>query len=259
MADLVIIWVVGTALFGLIIGSFLNVLIYRLNTEGSPSPFFGRSFCPHCQHVLNWFDLVPIFSFISLNGRCRYCRSPIGLRYPTVELVTALSFAAVALYTGIQAPLLLAENLILTAVLILIFFSDWIFGLIPDEAVIMLGLLGLAAHIGNGEELALAFSSGLVFASLFALLIVLTRGRGMGWGDVKLVLVMSLVLGWPNILLALWLGFVAGGIVSLTLVLLQRKKFNETIALGPFLVLGTAVAYFYGPTIISAFFRLYPH
>lgn len=175
-----------------------------------------------------------MFSFIRLRGRCRFCQAPISRAYPIVELVTAISFVA----TGVNP-----FNLIFISTLIVIFFSDWIYGLIPDQTVILLSILGLARYRLDG------LAAGVVAASLLAMLIVITRGRGLGWGDVKLSLAMGLLLGPIGLMIALWIGFVSGGLAAVLLLLLRRKKMRDTMALGPYLVVGIWAAYFYGDKI----------
>ena len=125
-------------IFGLCFGSFLNVLIWRLNDDKAPKFWQGRSLCPKCKHQLSWQDNIPLFSFLSLGGKCRYCHKKISLQYPLVELLTAL------------VTVLLATNFIslLTAYcFIVIFFSDWIYGLIPDEATIVLTIIGVILNL----------------------------------------------------------------------------------------------------------------
>jgi len=213
-------------LLGLVIGSFLNVLVYRLNTEDKVPKFWqGRSLCPKCKHELSWEDNIPLFSFIMLLGRCRYCRQPISWQYPIVELVTAICFVFVGLN-----PLLLA----LAAVFIVIFFSDWIFGLIPDEMIIVGSVVALFLRPN--------FLVGTVSALIFLTIVLATKFRGMGLGDVKLAFLMGLLLGWPKSLVAFWAAFILGGVVAISLLLLKRTKFSATIPLGPFLVIGILIS-----------------
>lgn len=217
---------------GLAIGSFLNVLIWRLNDEKAPKWWQGRSMCPKCRHQLGWLDNVPLLSFVVLRGRCRHCRVGISWQYPIVELVTGLSFYLI----GFQ-PLVLA----LAAIFIVIFFSDWIYGLIPDE-MILAGLL--LCKITN---LYVAFLAGL----FFLIIVVATKFKGMGLGDVKLAFLMGFLLGWPNILVAIWVAFVLGGIVALFLLGLKRVGFSDKIAFGPYLVIGTLISALWSQRILA--------
>lgn len=211
-----------SAVFGLVIGSFLNVLIYRLNAEKAPQWWQGRSVCPQCKKPIAWFDNIPLLSFVALGGRCRRCRTRISWQYPLVELVTAISFGLIG-----PSPLLL----ILAAVFIVIFFSDWIYGLIPDEMIIV----GSVATIFLGPNLLVGIFSAL---GLFSIVLA-TKFRGMGLGDVKLAFLMGLNLGWPKILVAFWAAFVLGGLAALMLLLLKKVRLSDRMAFGPYLVLGT--------------------
>ena len=213
-------------LLGLCSGSFLNVLIWRLNDEKAPKFWQGRSLCPRCKHKLSWRDNLPLLSFFILRGRCRYCRKKISWQYPLVELITALTFVAVG-PNGV--------NLLIAGSFILIFFSDWIYGLIPDEATVLLTVIGIVTKFSN-------WPIGLVGFLALLTLFVVTKGRGIGFGDVKLIFPLGLLLGFPNILLMFYVTSISGGLYALGLLLLKRKRFGETIALGPFLIIGTITA-----------------
>lgn len=224
-------------IFGLVFGSFLNVLIYRLNVEKAPKFWQGRSFCPKCKHTLGWQDNIPLLSFVLLRGRCRWCRKPISWQYPVVELTTAISFSLIALTAPTFGPLGLLGALTTTASLIVIFFSDLLYGLIPDEMVVV---GSIAAAVFNFQFS--IFIVGLLTSLGFLTIVLLTRFRGMGLGDVKLAFFMGILLGWPKILVALWTAFVLGGVFAVGLLLLKRTKLSATIALGPFLVIGVLIS-----------------
>jgi prepilin signal peptidase PulO-like enzyme (type II secretory pathway) len=213
-------------LFGLGIGSFLNVLIWRLNDEKAPKFWQGRSLCPHCRHQLSWKDNLPLLSFFLLGGKCRYCRKKISFHYPLVEAVAGMATAMIGF-----SPV----NLIIAYCFIVIFFSDWIYGLIPDEATVILAILGLVLNFGN-------WPVGLGAFGVLLILYAATRGRGVGFGDVKLVFPLGLLLGWPKILAMGYAASLLGGGYALILLLLRRKKFGDTIALGPFLIIGAVIA-----------------
>lgn len=239
----------GSVIYGLIFGSFLNVLIYRLNEENVPRFWQGRSFCPRCKHLLSWQDNIPLISFLSLGGNCRYCHKSISWQYPVVEFVTAISTVFVVVNSNLSTVtglLTLFSLLLVTYCLIVIFFSDLKYSLIPDEMVlsftsacVFLFFIAPAAYP--------LFPNLLVglLASLALLLIVLvTKGRGLGLGDVKFALPMGFFLGFPNTAVAFWVAFISGGIISVLLVVLKLKNMKQTIPLGPFLVLGVIVAFF---------------
>lgn len=232
-------WIIGG--IGLIFGSFLNVLIWRLNDPKAPKFWQGRSICPDCKHTLTWRDNIPLLSYIFLRGKCRYCHKNISIRYPVVELVTAVAFALIG-----PNPLLLG----IASCLIVIFFSDLIYGLIPDEMVIAGVFFVIARNVVTKQSLvcatgdcfaALAMTGTVALLSSFFFFIFYLI-KGMGFGDVKFAFLMGLLLGWPGVLVGLWMSFVSGGIVAVILLALRRTKLSATIALGPFLVFGTVFA-----------------
>lgn len=239
-------------LFGLVFGSFLNVLIWRLDVDKAPKFWQGRSMCPKCKHSLAWQDNIPLLSYMLLVGKCRYCRKPISLQYPIVELTTAVVTVVVGWITLGHISLLgLLGYLIVSYAFIVIFFADWIYGLIPDEMEIVIVVVSALGYLGNLGILSVNLMVGLASAAAFLLIVVATRFRGMGLGDVKLAFVIGFLLGFPLSLLAFWVSFVLGGIFALGLLILHRKKFRDTIALGPFLVLGTLIATLWGRQILQ--------
>lgn len=232
--------------FGLIIGSFLNVCIWRL--PRGQSIFFPGSHCPKCKTPIKWYDNIPLLSFMILRGQCRKCGNPIAWRYPLVELLTALLFLA--------ANLIHPEayfNLFFVSALIVAFFSDLETGIIPDEIAylgIPLGLL-YAAMTGSVGDSALGVALGLAL-----LLAVQKTGEfiykkeALGGGDIKLAMLFGAFLGWQYLLLALFLGYIFGALEAVALLALKFKKTGDYIAFGPALCLGALVALFWGQPII---------
>lgn len=229
-------------LFGLIIGSFLNVLVWRLNDPKAPKFWQGRSLCPECRHQIAWFDNLPLLSYFLLKGRCRHCRRSINWQYPAAELLTAAFFALAWSLTSGQPVLYFLGILGVGSCFIVIFFSDLKYGFIPDEMVGAAAVFGLLLYSGHIRDLPWALLIGILSAFFFLIIYLLTLRRGLGFGDVKLALVMGLVLGLPKLVLALWFGFVVGGIVATILLILKKTKMSATIPLGPFLILGTGVS-----------------
>ncbi len=224
---------------GLCVGSFLNVVIYRWGSEETPTQsLMGRSFCPNCRHQLSWLDNIPLLSFLLLRGRCRYCKKSISPFYPVVELTTAIVFVII-IFNFLGALFLTLYSIFFASAFIVLFFSDLRFGILPDKitypAIIISVIYRVIYHFST---MPVDIAAATIAATIFWLIIKLTKERGMGYGDVKLALLMGLVLGWPKILYSLWFGFILGGIFSAGLLLLKRKKFGETIPLGPFLILG---------------------
>ncbi|WP_148867325.1 prepilin peptidase [Thermosediminibacter litoriperuensis] len=234
-------------LLGLITGSFLNVVIYRL--PRGETVIWGRSHCPACGRVLAWYDLVPVASYLALRGRCRYCGTQISPRYPVVELLTGAVFAALFYRYG-PTPAL-AKYLFLGAVLIAAAFIDLEHYLIPDRLVLAglagAAILGFAARdVGVWSSLAgSAAGAGFLFA-----VVVFSKG-GMGCGDVKLAAVAGLFLGWPLAALALFLAVVTGGLAAAALLLLGLKGRKDAIPFGPFIAAGALAAILWGWHIIN--------
>lgn len=228
--------------FGACVGSFLNVVVYRLNHN--LSPLKGRSFCPKCKKKILWQDNIPLISFVFLQGKCRFCHSPISWQYPLVELATGL--ATVFILYHISNNLLAIYYLLITYALIALFVSDFRYQTIPDEIVYPAMAISLLYPI----PYTLYPLPAALGASLFFLFLVwVTRGKGMGMGDVKLAGLMGLVLGFPGIIVALMLAFLTGAIAGVILVLVGKKRFGEHIPFGPFLTSATWVSLFWGQII----------
>ncbi|MBL7154899.1 MAG: prepilin peptidase [Candidatus Portnoybacteria bacterium] len=237
-------------LFGLSVGSFLNVVICRLKSK--EPILLSRSHCPHCGTVLKWFDLIPLLSFLIQKGKCRYCGQKISPQYPLVELATGLSF----LIIFNQFPIFnLFFYLIIISFLIVIFVYDLKHYLIPDKIVFpAIGLTFLYQFFENSFLNSLL--AALLAAGFFLSLVLISKGKWMGLGDVKLVGLMGLVLGWPNICLALFLAFLSGAIVGIGLIIAGKKGLKSQIPFGPFLSANTVVVLFYGSQLIEKFLTI---
>ncbi len=284
-------------LFGLIIGSFLNCLIYRLELSNSAhykkwaglSWLNGRSYCPHCKHKLTWQDLIPIFSYFVLRSKCRYCQKKISIQYPLVEISTALVFLLIFNY---QFPIINELSILnsqtfinlfflfyVSSVLIIIFVYDLKYYLIPDKillpAIIIVFIYRLFENLINWnliENWSLKIDNFvplvnyLVSASaaflFFWLIYLISKGQWMGFGDCKLAILLGLVLGFPKILLGLFLSFLFGAIIGVWLILLNpspghlKTELKNQIPFAPFLVIGTFAAMIWGQNIINWYVRL---
>lgn len=265
--------------FGLAIGSFLNVIIYRLAVSQGVypnfsdrknhvmSPFRGRSFCDTCGHRLSWQDLIPLLSFLVLKGRCRYCKEKISFQYPLIELATALVF------------MLLVENLtessfpqvmellylwVMAALLIVIFVYDLKHFLIPDKilypAILVSGIWYLVSSILGTisiYQILNTIYSALGAAGFFLAIYLLSKGKWLGFGDVKLAFLLGLFLGWPPILVAMFFAFLIGAVFGLLLIALKKKGMKSEVPFAPFLIAGTAVAFFFGESILHWYLGLF--
>jgi prepilin signal peptidase PulO-like enzyme (type II secretory pathway) len=252
-------------ILGLVVGSFLNCVIYRLETK--ESFLKGRSYCPHCKHVLAWKDLIPIFSFLILKGKCRYCGKKISFQYPLVEFFTGILFVLAVPIYGALTSIDLIFYWVLTCFLIIIFVYDLKHYLIPDKIIypaIAIAFLNqiLTSNIehltltSNIEHLTSNLILGILPSLFFLALILISHETWMGFGDFKLSILIGLILGWPKILVALFFAFLSGGIVGLILILLKLKTMKSQIPFAPFLVSGTFFAMFFGEKIIDWYLNL---
>lgn len=246
--------VVGSGLFGLAVGSFLNVVIYRVpRKESVVTP---RSRCPSCETQLSALDNVPLVSWLVLRGRCRTCRTPISARYPLVELLTGVAFAVMAARLGAVAAL--PAFLVFTAALIAVSAIDLEHFIIPNAVVyptlsICVPLLvGAAAVDHRWLPLARAAAgAGIAFGLL--LLIHLISPRGMGFGDVRLAAVLGLFLGWlglGHVFVGLFLAFLLASAVGIGLLATKRRTRKDPVPFGPFLAAGAYLAVLVGHTLL---------
>ena len=236
-------------IFGLAIGSFLNVVIYRLKTN--ESILIGRSHCPKCGAILKWYDLIPVLSFLIQKGECRYCQKKISFQYPLVEIITGLLFVLILSKFGFDL-LITYYLLLITCFLIVIFVYDLRHYLILDKIVFpaIIIILFYQVFIGNFLN---TFLSALLAGGFFLSLVIVSKGKWMGMGDVKFAILMGLILGWPNILLALFLSFLSGAIIGIILIFFGKKGLKSQIPVGPFLTISTIFILFYGNQIIEKF------
>jgi len=246
--------------FGLMVGSFLNCLIYRLEKE--ESFLKGRSYCPNCKHVLSWQDLIPVLSFFALQRKCRYCQKPISWQYPLVEILTGSIFLLIFNQFSIFSLLTVIYYLIISSFLIVIFVYDLKYSLIPDiiiyPAIILSFLFRLleVREIGNFQLLTSPLFSAFSASLFFGAIVLVSKGRWMGSGDIGLAFLMGLILGWPNILVALMLAFFIGAIIGTGLIIFRGKTLKSEIPFGPFLVVGTYVAIFWGQNVVNWYLSL---
>lgn len=243
-------------IFGLAVGSFVNVLADRWSIGES---ILGRSHCDHCKKKIVWYDLIPVLSFILLRARCRNCKRKISIQCPLVEIATAFTFLLVYkihIHTyGLEIdPIRLVYQFTIVSSLIVIFVADIKYRIIPDEANIAIGLSAvLFTLIYTPNSLISHFAGALMAAGLFLILVIVTSGKGMGVGDVKYVFAAGLLLGFVKVVMALYLAFLTGAIFSLILILVGAKTMKSTIAFGPFLTAATFLTFLYGSELWIVF------
>jgi leader peptidase (prepilin peptidase) / N-methyltransferase len=251
-------------LFGICIGSFLNCVIYRLEQKKSLK---GRSFCPHCKHKLSWQDLFPVFSFLFLKGKCRYCHKKISIQYPLVELATGLLFL---LIYNLQFTIFnefsifqfftLAYLFYISSVLIIIFIYDLKHYIIPDKVLFPAIAIALIYNLippYNWQHLFYIFLAIVIASGFFLFIFLISKGKWMGFGDVKLAVLMGLLLGFPNVLAALFLAFFFGAIIGIILMVFNKKSLKSEIPFGPFLITGTFISVLWGSQIIQWYLNFF--
>ncbi len=240
-------------MFGLAVGSFLNVVIYRLKHGGSALK--GRSYCDHCKKPIPWYDNIPLLSYLFLGGKSRCCKKGIPIEYPVVELLTGVQFVWVywllkinftffGQVEGFYSLALLIYWLCLFVGSMVIAIYDFKYMLIPGEVLWPLVAMAFLRLLITGQWQLVGVA---VLSTLFiGLLWLVTRGKGMGLGDVQLAFLMGLVLGFPLIVIAYFVAFLTGAVTGVILIFSANKKIKDKIAFGPFLLFGMLVAKLWG-------------
>lgn len=240
-------------ILGLLIGSFLNVCIYRIpRNEGI---IYNTSHCTNCGHRLGALDLIPILSYFFLKGKCRYCETGIKIRYPMVELLTGLIFLLI--YFKIGYNIYLIKYLTIFSIIIVITFIDIDIQIIPDKLVILLLLWSVVWQIFQSEISWLQALGGAILGGGPLLLAAVVSKGGMGGGDIKLMFAAGFFLGIPFTALALFISFLAGSIIGITLISLGIKTRKDPIPFGPFLAIGILISVFWGARIIEAYLSFF--
>lgn len=245
-------WGVVTFLFGIVVGSFLNVLIYRLPRELNIAK--GYSFCPACHHRLYPVDLVPVFSWLFLRRRCRYCGEPISWVYPAVELANALLWVGCYIAFGLTGEALAAAGI--CSALIVVAFCDWQHREIPDSMNITIALMGvILVFVSNALALKERLIGAICVSGVLFLLAFVTGGRAMGGGDIKLMAALGLCLGWKLTVFTTFLGALLG---SITFVVLSKtkSKLGREVPFGTFLAAAGVIALFWGDQLLRWYFGL---
>ncbi len=240
-------------ILGTIIGSFTNVLIDRIPSQKFLSK--NRSYCESCKRTLQWYDLFPLVSYLLLQGKCRYCKKSIPLRIFLVELLMGISFVLFYVLFPVASLKIFVLLLIVCTILVAIFFIDAKHRIIPDSLLLSLLLTTLLYHIFSNHELIPYLLAGIGSFLFFLLLFLVTKGKGMGFGDVKFTFIIGFLLGFPAAVISLYAAFLTGAIISIILIVTGKKKARgSVIAFGPFLIIGIIIAALYTNEIISLFF-----
>lgn len=255
---------------GACIGSFLNVVIMR--SLIGEKWMMGRSRCDGCRRELQWFELIPLVSFVALRGKCRTCGTEIDMMHPVVEILTGSLFVwwwliGFAFFQLGTQPLQIIQALFwlsIGVVFIAIFISDLVAYIIPDWALLWIffstllyRFILIATGSYNPADLGRAILLGSVLLLTFLALWKFTKGKGMGFGDVKFVFVLGVLLGWPNGLVAVSVAFLSGAALGLILIGIQRGGLKTAVPFGPFLIFGALVALVWGQDLVQWYQRLF--
>lgn len=238
-------------LVGISIGSFLNVCIYRIPEK--EDIVLERSHCMSCGNVLKWYELIPLFSFLAQRGRCRNCKAKLSIQYPLIELINGLIYLWIFAVNGFSVESILF--CVCASVLIVISVIDWRTYEIPFGCNIIIGILGIIRvflNLTHWYEYVIGF---FAVSGLFLLIYWITKGRGIGGGDIKLMAAAGLLLGWKSILLALMIGSIAGSIIHLSLMKIRGK--DRVLAFGPYLAFGIFISMLYGNEIITWYLGMF--
>ena len=246
-------------IFGLCVGSFLNVVIYRVPLGMSLAR--PGSHCTKCDYSLRWYDNIPVLSWIMLGGRCRKCREPISIRYTAVELANTVLWLLCAMLFWEQDPVYAIVCAIVCSVLICIFYIDLEHMLIYNRFVLLIAAGGLITMFHDGytkpiDHVIGALAGGGVFALLYFGAILILKREAMGFADVKLAAAAGLLLGWQKFILAILVGSVVGSFVLVILNRVKNQERNTEYPFGPFIVGGMLLALLVGDAILTWYVAL---
>lgn len=248
----IIVLFVMVGILGIVVGSFLNVCIYRIPKKEDIA--VERSHCMHCGHVLAWYELIPLFSFLIQGGKCRSCKKKISWQYPIVEALNGALWLGVLLVHGLKWETILF--CLCASVLIVITVIDERTQEIPfgcNIFIFCLGVVRVVLDYTHWYEYIIGF---FVVSTFFLLILWITKGRGMGGGDVKLMAAAGLLLGWKSILLAMLVGCVLGSIIHCCRMAFDKKK-EHVLAFGPYLAAGIYLTILFGAPIVEWYFGMF--
>lgn len=246
-------------LTGLFIGSFFNVCIYRIPNE--KSIVLPPSHCTSCNHKLAVLDLIPVFSYLFLKGKCRYCGASISVQYPLIELLTGTMYLVLYLHFGFTWQLLI--SIVLASLLLIITVIDLKHMIVPDELVVF-GLISAfvfqitrISPIGYLDAISGALLGGSIFLVIALLSMFILKKDGMGGGDIKLMAMIGALTGWKVTLLSIVLSVYLGGLLGGALLLFKVKRRGDYIPYGPFIAMATIISVLWGDSIISWWLGLF--
>lgn len=237
-------------IFGITIGSFLNVCIYRIPL--GESIVTAPSHCMTCGWKLKWYDMVPVFSWLVLGGKCRNCKSKISVQYPIIEGVNGILYVMICAVNGLEWSSVI--YCFMASALLVLSIIDWRTYEIPFGINVFLFVLGIAMTILDRGNLVEHLIGMICVSGLLGILYLLTGGRAIGGGDIKLMFACGLILGWKLILLAFFLGCIIGSVVHI--IRMAVKKAGRMLAMGPYLSAGILLAALWGNAWINWYLSL---
>lgn len=237
-------------IFGITIGSFLNVCIYRIPL--GESIVTAPSHCMTCGWKLKWYDMVPVFSWLVLGGKCRNCKSKISVQYPIIEGVNGILYVMICAVNGLEWSSVI--YCFMASALLVLSIIDWRTYEIPFGINVFLFVLGIAMTILDRGNLVEHLIGMICVSGLLGILYLLTGGRAIGGGDIKLMFACGLILGWKLILLAFFLGCIIGSVVHI--IRMSVKKAGRMLAMGPYLSAGILLAVLWGNAWINWYLSL---
>jgi len=250
-------------IFGLIIGSFLNCLVWRLHTKEG---MWNRSYCPKCKKQIAWYDNLPVLSFIALGGKCRHCKKSISWQYPAVELAAGGLFLAAFMKIFPDSMVLTFSALdflqlfkfwFLISIMIIVFIYDLRWFLILDIITLPAAFIIFIMNVLLGFSWLNLVISGIIGGGFFLVQFVISKGKWIGGGDIRLGLLMGLALGWPNIAVSIMFAYFAGSVAGISLIVGKKKKWGSEIPLGVFLSLATVITLFWGDQILTWYLSIF--
>lgn len=237
-------------IFGLSVGSFINAVVYRL--QNNKKIINDRSACPKCRHKLAWHDLIPLASFCMLKGRCRYCRKRILWQYPLIEFLTGIIFILPIIQSPGTVPILI--YLIFACILMTVFAYDLRYMLIPDKITVPAILIAATTQLFFNFEFHYLLNlllAGFAAAGFFMLQFIISKGSWIGGGDIRLGFLMGLILGWPNVIVGMFLAYIIGAAFSLPLVIIGKKSMKSPVPFGVFLTIATIITLLWAQTMMQ--------
>lgn len=237
-------------IFGIVVGSFLNVCIYRLPLR--ESIITAPSHCMTCGAKLKWYDMVPVFSYLILGGKCRNCKAKISMQYPLIEALNGVLWVLVCAVNGLN--LMSGVYCLMTSALVVLAVIDFRTFEIPFGINVFLGVLGVIATVLDKSAWSSHVIGALCVSAVLLILYVISHGSAIGGGDIKLMAACGLILGWQRILLAFLLGCILGSVIHL--IRMRFSKQGHVLAMGPYLSMGIFLAALFGNAWISWYLGL---